>query len=68
MLNWTSIPFPAAAIQLPTEFPRYGFQVHEVAEATSGALSVGKQHMKGLKLTVYHGVKSSAEFLRTVIF
>lgn len=33
------MPFPAAAVQLPPQFPRYWFQMHEVAETTSGAFS-----------------------------
>lgn len=33
-------PFPAAAVQLPSKFPRYGLQVHEVAETASSTLSV----------------------------
>lgn len=44
------VPFPAAAVQLPSEFPRYWFQVHEVAEAASGALSAGRKTRKGLKV------------------
>lgn len=37
-------PLPAASVQLPPQLPRDGLQVHEVTEASSGALSVdGKQ-------------------------
>lgn len=41
-------PFPAAAVQLPPKFPGYGFQMHEVAEAPTGALSGRKRSRKGL--------------------
>lgn len=34
------VPFPTAAVQLPSKFPRYGLQVHEVAETASSTLSV----------------------------
>jgi len=52
-----SLPFPAAAVQLPSKFPRYGFKVHEVAEASSGTLPAGNPAQEGLKLTplVFNG-------------
>lgn len=35
-----TVPFPAAAVQLPAQLPGDGLQVHEVAEAPPGALPV----------------------------
>lgn len=40
-------PLPAASVQLPPQLPGDGFQVHEVTEASSGALSVDGRQAEG---------------------